>query len=79
MNQMWLQGLDKMEDSIMPFFLDADATVVAGQGAPIGGVTRIEFPNSHLPYAITWFGLAAALLGVGGTFLWRRIRGIAGA
>ncbi len=72
-NQMSWQGLNKMEDRIMPFFLDADATIVAGQGAPIGGVTRITFSNSHLQYAITWFGLAAALLGVGGTFLWRRI------
>lgn len=31
---------------------------------PKGGVTRVEFPNRHLEYALTWFGLAAALLGV---------------
>ncbi len=73
-DQMSSQGLDTVTDRLMPFFLDADSTVIAGQGAPIGGVTLIEFPNSHLQYAITWFGLAAALLGVGGTFLWRRIQ-----
>jgi surfeit locus 1 family protein len=31
---------------------------------PQGGVTRIEFPNRHLEYAFTWFGIAASLLGV---------------
>lgn len=33
-------------------------------GLPIGGVTRIDLPNSHLQYAITWYGLALALVGV---------------
>ena len=31
---------------------------------PRGGVTRIDIPNRHLEYALTWFGLGAALLGV---------------
>jgi surfeit locus 1 family protein len=31
---------------------------------PKGGVTRIDIPNRHFEYALTWFGLAAALLGV---------------
>lgn len=31
---------------------------------PKGGLTRVEFPNRHLEYALTWFGLAAALVGV---------------
>ena len=30
--------------------------------------------NRHLEYAVTWFGLAAALAGVYGAFLWRRLR-----
>ena len=29
---------------------------------PIGGQTRVEFPNDHMQYAITWFGLALVLL-----------------
>lgn len=29
------------------------------------------FTNNHLGYALTWFGLAAALLGVYAAFLWR--------
>lgn len=39
---------------------------------PKGGVTRLEFPNRHLEYALTWFGLAAALLGVYLAFSFRR-------
>ncbi|GAB4525899.1 MAG: SURF1 family protein [Amphiplicatus sp.] len=31
---------------------------------PKGGTTRLDFRNRHLEYALTWFGLAAALLGV---------------
>jgi len=55
------------------FFLDADSTVNPGN-LPVGGVTRISFPNNHLQYAVTWFGLALALLGVGGVFLVRTMR-----
>lgn len=32
--------------------------------APRGGTTRIDFSNRHLEYALTWFGLAATLIGV---------------
>lgn len=31
-----------------------------------------DIPNRHLEYALTWFGLAAALLGVYAAVLWRR-------
>ena len=30
-------------------------------GLPVGGVTIIDLPNNHLQYALTWYGLAAAL------------------
>ena len=53
---------------VLPFFLDADATPVPG-GLPRGGVTVIDLPNSHLQYAVTWYGLALALLGVS-VFAW---------
>jgi len=33
-----------------------------------------EIPNRHLEYALTWFGLAAALLGVYAAVLFRRLR-----
>jgi surfeit locus 1 family protein len=31
-----------------------------------------EIPNRHLEYALTWFGLAGALIGVYAAVLWRR-------
>src|SRR4029453_2942938 len=31
-----------------------------------------EIPNRHLEYAITWYGLAAVLLGVYAAMLWKR-------
>ncbi|MBY5587271.1 SURF1 family protein [Rhizobium leguminosarum] len=44
-----------------PYFIDADATANPG-GLPVGGLTVIDFPNNHLLYAITWYGLAAMVL-----------------
>ena len=55
---------------IVPVFIDADATPNPG-GYPVGGVTLIELPNNHLQYAVTWYGLAAALLGVLAAWFWR--------
>jgi surfeit locus 1 family protein len=43
--------------------VEADATPNPG-GWPKGGQTVVQFRNEHLQYAITWFALAAALLGV---------------
>ncbi|MDH7784823.1 surfeit locus 1 family protein [Ochrobactrum sp. 19YEA23] len=57
-------------NQVVPFFIDADNKPNPG-GLPIGGVTIIEFPNNHLQYAVTWYGLALALIGVVGTWLWR--------
>jgi surfeit locus 1 family protein len=56
---------------IVPVFIDADATLNPG-GFPVGGVTLIDLPNNHLQYAVTWYGLAAALAAVMGVALWRR-------
>ncbi|WP_189521313.1 MULTISPECIES: SURF1 family protein [unclassified Mesorhizobium] len=48
---------------LVPFFIDADKTPNPG-GLPVGGVTIIDLPNNHLQYAVTWYGLAAALAAV---------------
>ncbi len=48
---------------LLPVVVEADATPNPG-GLPIGGQTRIELPNNHLQYAITWYGLALALVAV---------------
>ena len=54
---------------VAPYFVDADATPNPG-GWPLGGLTVIRFPNSHLVYALTWFGMA--LLSLVGLGLFRR-------
>lgn len=56
-----------------PFLVDANARPNPG-GLPVGGTTRIAFPNRHLEYALTWYGLAAALVGVGAALAWSRRR-----
>ncbi len=71
LDQMKQRLPNEIEGDVLPFFLDADETPVPG-GAITGGVTRIAFPNSHLQYALTWFGLAGALLVVGASFVWSR-------
>lgn len=60
-------------DKVVPFFIDADATPNPG-GLPIGGVTQFDLPNNHLQYALTWYGLAAALVLVSGIYILRRGR-----
>ncbi|MDB5971717.1 MAG: hypothetical protein JWQ90_4167 [Hydrocarboniphaga sp.] len=42
---------------VAPYFIDADAGPRSA-GDPVGGMTVISFHNSHLVYAITWYGLA---------------------
>lgn len=58
---------------VAPFLIDADSSANPG-GLPRGGLTRIAFPNRHLEYALTWFGLAASLLGVFAAYAWGRRR-----
>jgi surfeit locus 1 family protein len=53
---------------VAPYFVDADAD--PAQPLPVGGLTVIAFHNSHLVYAITWYGLA--LMVVGAAWLVRR-------
>jgi surfeit locus 1 family protein len=57
-----------------PFFIDADSTPNPG-GLPQGGETKLVFPNRHLGYAITWFGLALALLAVFVAFSRKQLTG----
>ncbi len=59
-------GLD--DRRVAEFFIDAGPAPNPG-GWPKGGATIVDFPNSHLQYALTWFGLAAACLGVGTFYL----------
>jgi surfeit locus 1 family protein len=51
--------------SVAPFFVDAGANqnAAASPDHPLGGLTVIRFPNSHLMYAITWYALALMVAG----------------
>jgi surfeit locus 1 family protein len=53
---------------VAPYFVDADAD--PAHPLPVGGLTVVAFHNSHLVYAITWYGLA--LMVVGAAWLVRR-------
>jgi surfeit locus 1 family protein len=48
-------------NNVAPFYVDADATANPG-GLPLGGMTKLTFPNNHLSYAITWYILAAMVV-----------------
>jgi surfeit locus 1 family protein len=48
---------------VAPFFVEMEAPVPPG-GLPIPGKIVVNLPDNHLQYAITWYGLAAALVGV---------------
>jgi surfeit locus 1 family protein len=54
-----------------PTFLMLQSPAPQGLG-PVPAATPKDIPNNHLQYAITWFGLAAALAGVYLALLWRR-------
>lgn len=68
-NRWFWRDLDGMTLSMFPsatirpapFFLEAEKSEVPG-GFPEGGQTRLDLPNNHLQYAITWFLLAGAVL-----------------
>jgi surfeit locus 1 family protein len=53
--------------SIAPFYVEQETPVPAG-GLPQPGKIVVNLPDNHLQYAITWYGLAAALLGVFAAF-----------
>ena len=55
------------------FFLEADARANPG-GVPVGGQTRLDIPNDHLQYAITWFLIALAAAGVYLAYHWEQGR-----
>jgi surfeit locus 1 family protein len=63
------RGLER----VAPFYVEADATPNPG-GWPRGGQTRLNLPNNHLQYALTWYGIALTLVVVFGAFAWQRLR-----
>jgi cytochrome oxidase assembly protein ShyY1 len=48
---------------VAPFYIEMESPAPAG-GVPRPGKLTVKLRNDHLGYAMTWFGLAAVLLGV---------------
>ena len=61
-------------DTVAPYLIDARFDPELPGGLPQGGETIVSFPNNHLQYAVTWFGLAAVLVAVFAAFTLRRLR-----
>lgn len=62
------------ERSALPFVVDAEREPANPGGWPLGGTTEIKLPNRHLEYALTWYGLAGALIAVYGVYAFGRLR-----
>jgi surfeit locus 1 family protein len=58
-------------ERVRPFYIQAAGPAPPG-GLPVPVPVRIDLPNDHLKYAITWFLLAAACTLIYG--IWRRQR-----
>ncbi len=76
-NEWYMRNLEAMAvhlglTDVVPVFVDARDD--APGGWPQGGQTRLEFSNSHLGYALTWFGLALTLIGVYIAYHWQKGR-----
>ena len=59
---------------VAPYLIDAKFDASLPGGLPQGGETLIDFPNNHLGYAITWFGLALTCVGVFIAFATEKLR-----
>lgn len=58
---------------VAPFYVDQEEPMPPG-GLPAPGRIVVKLPDNHLQYAITWFGLGAALVGVYGFWVFGRFR-----
>ena len=52
-----------------PFFIDADHAGTP-DAWPRGGLTRLDFRNNHLQYALTWYAMALLLVAGTGYVIW---------
>ena len=57
------KGFGQGPDRVAPFYVEQESPVPPG-GLPQPGQLVVSLPDNHLQYAVTWFGLAAVLVGV---------------
>ena len=65
-------ALELEPGSTVPLVLDAGPTPPGT--LPVGGQTIIDLPNNHFGYAVTWYGIAVALIGVVAALVAGRVR-----
>lgn len=70
-----LSAAKDISPPVAPFTIDLAASFTPPGGLPQAGETRMRFANSHLNYALTWYGLALAAAGVFVAFAIRHLRG----
>jgi surfeit locus 1 family protein len=63
--------------AVAPFYVEQESPVPLG-GVPHPAPLTVHLRNDHLQYAITWYGLAAALMAVFVAFLFRQRSGMSG-
>jgi surfeit locus 1 family protein len=61
---------------VAPFYVDQESPVPPG-GLPRPAALKVNLRNDHLQYAMTWYGLAAVLVGMFSVWLIARRRGSA--
>jgi len=67
-------ALDLDADKVAPYYVSLVASQTPPGGLPQAGETPLTFSNSHLQYAVTWYGLAIVLVFVYGAYACRRLR-----
>jgi surfeit locus 1 family protein len=70
-------ALDLPGGEVAPYTTDAAYDPAQPGGIPQGGESVVSFPNNHLIYALTWYGLGVVLLAVFFAFARGRLRGTA--
>lgn len=59
--------------AVAPFYVGLESPAPAG-GVPKPGAVQPKLRNEHLQYALTWFGLALAVAGAFGVWLFQQTR-----
>lgn len=57
------------------FYIDAERAAPIGDW-PQGGLTKLDFKNDHLSYALTWYAMAALFFAAMGYVIYSRVKAI---